>query len=426
MIIINNKTDCCGCWACSQICPHKCISFQEDEEGFLYPFVNTDDCIGCGLCEKVCPAIYINEPRTPLKVYASKNPDDTIRIQSSSGGVFTMLGEKIIDKGGVVFGVKWNDKWEAVHGYVETKEQLAIFRGSKYIQSKVGSAYTDVELFLKEGRLVLFSGTPCQIAGLRLFLRKEYENLITVDFICHGVPSPGVFKWYLQEELNKYAHRTLKNTPPPRLIHSIPKGNVILPEGLEIKNIRFRDKRKGWKKYGFALDLIEVTDKGEKKTIDYQNQHTYLKGMNYYLRPSCYECVHRSLRSGSDITIADYWGIQTLLPDYDDDKGISAVIVNTERGSKLTNILKNCSIETRYEDILRLNVSLEHSAVLVKRKRLYIFDENIKKSFKERVDEVTKESLVAKIKKIPRIIIYGIFGENRIMKIRKTVKHVNS
>ena len=337
-----------------------------------------------------------------------------------------MLGEKIIDKGGVVFGVKWNDKWEAVHGYVETKEQLAIFRGSKYIQSKVGSAYTDVELFLKEGRLVLFSGTPCQIAGLRLFLRKEYENLITVDFICHGVPSPGVFKWYLQEELNKYAHRTLKNTPPPRLIHSIPKGNVILPEGLEIKNIRFRDKRKGWKKYGFALDLIEVTDKGEKKTIDYQNQHTYLKGMNYYLRPSCYECVHRSLRSGSDITIADYWGIQTLLPDYDDDKGISAVIVNTERGSKLTNILKNCSIETRYEDILRLNVSLEHSAVLVKRKRLYIFDENIKKSFKERVDEVTKESLVAKIKKIPRIIIYGIFGENRIMKIRKTVKHVNS
>ena len=426
MLSVDNIKNCCGCWACSQICPQKCISFQEDEEGFLYPFVNQENCINCGLCEKVCPAINRNEPRTPLKVYASKNPDDTIRLQSSSGGVFTMLAEKIIDEGGVVFGVKWNEKWEAVHGYVETKDGLAAFRGSKYLQSKVGSAYSDVKLFLKDGRLVLFCGTPCQVAGLRLYLGKEYENLFTIDFICHGVPSPGVFRWYLQEELNKYAPSAFKHTDSHRLIHFLPKADFILPEGYEIKDIRFRDKKKGWKKYGFALDLIRVTAEGEKKKIKYQNQHTFLKGMNYYLRKSCYECVHRSLRSGSDITLADFWGIQTLFPNYDDDKGVSAVIVNSEKGVMLTDVLKNCSIETNFADLLSRNGSLEHSPVLVKEKRQYIYNENLNKSLKERVDEVTKESIVVKLKKLPRTIVYGIFGENRIQKLKKSLNHVNS
>lgn len=426
MITVENKKDCCGCWACSQICPHKCISFQEDEEGFLYPFVNQDDCIDCGLCEKVCPMINRNEPRTPLKVYASKNPDDNIRLKSSSGGVFTLLAEKIIDEGGVVFGVKWNEKWEAVHDYVEAKDGLAAFRGSKYLQSKVGSAFSDVRLFLKEGRLVLFCGTPCQIAGLRLYLGKEYENLYTIDFICHGIPSPGVFRWYLQEELNRYAPSPLKLSDSNCLIRSIPKADLVLPKGYEIKDIRFRDKRKGWKKYGFSLDLIEENKKGENNTIKYQNQNTFLKGMNFYLRLSCYDCAHRLLRSGSDITIADYWGIQTLLPDYDDDKGISGVIVNTEKGVILTGILDNCSIETSFADLLSRNVSLEHSPILDMEKRQYIYDENLKKSFKERVDEVTKESIVVKFKKLPRTIIYGLFGENRIQKFRKSLNNVNS
>lgn len=203
MISINDKKDCCGCAACVQRCPKQCITLHEDNEGFLYPQVDESLCIDCGLCEKVCPVINQADERTPLGVYAAKNPNESVRMQSSSGGVFTMLAERIIDEDGVVFGACFDERWEVVHSYVETKEALAKFRGSKYVQSKIGSTYQQVEGFLKSGRKVLFSGTPCQIAGLKKYLRKEYDNLLAVDFICHGVPSPGVFRTYLQEEINR-------------------------------------------------------------------------------------------------------------------------------------------------------------------------------------------------------------------------------
>lgn len=202
MISILDKKKCCGCSACAQRCPKHCIKMIEDSEGFLYPKVDGDTCIDCGLCERVCPIQNPGEDRVPLAVYAAKNPNEVIRRQSSSGGIFTILAEQIIDEGGVVFGAAFNDKWEVEHSYVENKEQLVKFRGSKYVQSKIGESYKDAKSFLKEGRRVLFSGTPCQIAALKKYLRKNYENLFTVDFICHGVPSPGVFRTYLQEEIN--------------------------------------------------------------------------------------------------------------------------------------------------------------------------------------------------------------------------------
>ena len=203
MINIQDKKDCCGCAACVQRCPKQCISLQEDSEGFLYPMVDASLCIDCGLCEKVCPIIHQADQRTPLGVYAAKNPDEAVRMQSSSGGVFTMLAERVLAEGGVVFGARWDERWEVVHDYVETAEGLAQFRGSKYVQSKIGRTFQQTESFLKQGRQVLFSGTPCQIAGLKNYLRKEYDNLLAVDFICHGVPSPGVFRTYLQEEINE-------------------------------------------------------------------------------------------------------------------------------------------------------------------------------------------------------------------------------
>lgn len=187
-----------------QICPMQCILLEQDNEGFLYPRVNKDLCVDCGLCEKTCPVINKREQTLPLNVWAAQNNDDEIRKESSSGGVASLLAEKIIDDGGVVFGVSFNEKWEAVHTYAETKEQLTMFRGSKYVQSRIGDSFFQVKELLKTDRRVLFVGTPCQVSGLKLFLRKDYPNLITVDFICHGVPSPGIFKWYLQEELNKY------------------------------------------------------------------------------------------------------------------------------------------------------------------------------------------------------------------------------
>ena len=180
---------------------------SEDSEGFLYPHVDENACINCHLCEKVCPIINYGNDREPLAVYAAKNPNEAIRMQSSSGGVFTLLAERVIDEGGVVFGATFNDRWEVVHDYVETKEKLAKFRGSKYVQSKVGNSYQMAKSFLENDRKVLFSGTPCQIAGLKNFLRKDYNNLLAVDFICHGVPSPGVFRTYLQEEIDKKSAR---------------------------------------------------------------------------------------------------------------------------------------------------------------------------------------------------------------------------
>ena len=369
MIIIDNKQNCTGCSACVQACPKQCISFEEDEQGFRYPSINYELCVNCGLCEKVCPCINENEKTMPLDIYAAKNPDEEIRKDSSSGGIFTMLAESIIDEGGVVFGARFNEKWNVVHDYTETKEGLAAFRGSKYVQSIIGDTYKQVRDFLKADRKVLFSGTPCQIAGLRLFLRKDYDNLYTVDFICHGVPSPGVFRWYLQEKINNYAARQssekIQFCSSP--IHSIPKGDVLLPLGVSIEGIRFRDKREGWKKFSFVLLLAEASAEGKKNTVLFSSnvcENAFLKGFcsDLYLRPSCHKCPSRDFKSGSDIIIADFWGQEYMFPEFDNDTGVSSVIVKTEKGRHLLSILKNPIIERKNIDqVLLYNPSLVFS-----------------------------------------------------------------
>jgi coenzyme F420-reducing hydrogenase beta subunit len=178
---------------------------QEDMEGFLYPGVNEECCCDCGLCNKVCPIINPLGTRKPLYVYAAKSRDEEIRRQSSSGGIFTLLAERILDENGVVFGARFDGNWEVMHDYVETKEGLGFFRGSKYVQSRIGESYLQAQEFLEKGRKVLFSGTPCQISGLKLFLGKEYDNLLTIDFVCHGVPSPKVWRMYLSQLVDNQA-----------------------------------------------------------------------------------------------------------------------------------------------------------------------------------------------------------------------------
>ncbi len=361
-IIQNNK--CCGCGACQQICPQQCILMHEDKEGFLYPLVVTENCINCGLCEKVCPIINQSEERKPVEVYAAKNKNEEVRMQSSSGGIFTSLAEKVICDGGVVFGAKFDEQWNVVHDFTESMEGLGRFRGSKYVQSQIGNTYQQAKEFLIQGRKVLYSGTPCQIAGLRHYLRREYDNLITVDVICHGVPSPLVWRQYLKTIIRPQGGAG-KNMVSSSL-------NVIP----QIGDITFRDKSTGWQKYGFRVlklsareadeNLVSASYLSSKDSIilcEPHDKNVFIRGFlsNLYLRPSCYACAVRSGKSGSDITIGDFWGIDNYHPEINDDKGVSAVLLNTEKGKTFYAHISVNNTLVSYAEVFADNVCLELS-----------------------------------------------------------------
>ena len=206
MINIHKETVCCGCAACANVCTRNAIDMQRDKKGFLYPVVNADTCNNCGLCESICPIINEKEERTPQHVYALKNKNESVRLGSSSGGIFSILAENVLRQRGVVYGAVFDKKWNVVHSRIESIKDLQKLRGSKYVQSSIGDSFKAVRDDLKSGRKVLFSGTPCQVAGLNAFLRNKHENLTTVDFVCHGVPNPRIWEDYLKEEIA--AHRT--------------------------------------------------------------------------------------------------------------------------------------------------------------------------------------------------------------------------
>ena len=372
MITIKDKKDCCGCHACATVCVKHCIMMLPDEEGFLYPVVDKDACTDCGLCEKVCPIINQSEPRRPLKVYAAKNKDEEIRRQSSSGGIFTLLAEKVINDGGVVFGARFDENWNVIHSWTDTIEGIAAYRGSKYVQSTIGDTYREARDFLKQGRKVLFSGTPCQIAGLKKYLRKDYDNLLTVDVVCHGVPSPLVWCKYLDEtrEQLRAKHGVGKN--------SVPSSMDELPV---ITGISFRDKSNGWKKYGFRLryaasEAAENTVSAsaiEEEILEMHRDNLFMQGFlaNLYLRPSCYACTVRSGKSGSDISIADFWGVQNYYPKFDDDKGVGLILVNSEKGRNDYTGVEAENLVATYEEGLKGNSCLEYSAFETKYRNVF-------------------------------------------------------
>lgn len=305
MIKIENKENCCGCSACFNACPQRCITMQADCEGFLYPVTDVSICTECGLCEKVCPIINRKENHS-LQVLAAKNPNNHIRKDSTSGGLFSAIAEKIIEDGGRVFGATFNDNWEVVHKGVDNIQHLSCLRGSKYVQSNIADCFKEIKQLLEQNIPVLFSGTPCQAAGLKLYLKKEYSNLFITDIVCHGVPSPQIWKEYL---------------------HSV-KENVQ-----DIRYINFRKKERGWA----DADFIITNQKGNSIVKDKFRENLYFKGFmdNLYLRPSCYKCPARYGFYQSDITLGDYWGIEKQHPEFADADGVSLVIVNSEKGKKL-------------------------------------------------------------------------------------------
>lgn len=347
------KQACCGCSACVQRCSKHCIRLVEDEEGFLYPEVDKETCVNCGLCEKVCPILNQQDKLQPQEVLAVMNPDEEERMNSSSGGVFLPLAREVIGKGGVVFGAVFDEKWEVHHVYTETMEGVYPMMGSKYVQSRIGDSYAVAERFLKQGREVLFVGSPCQIAGLRAFLRhKEYSNLLAVDFLCHGVPSPGVWRRYLAEtygdkEKLKQSRRQAAAGKNTVLYSSL---NATSPIG----DIKFRDKTEsGWKKYRFVV-LKKSALKADKNSVlssyvHYEN--AYMNGFlsDIYLRPSCYGCKCKNGVSHSDLTIGDYWAARQTDQDFDDDKGLGLVLVNTPKGKayfdKLNMMVRPSTLE---------------------------------------------------------------------------------
>lgn len=367
MINIIRKEDCCGCSACLQRCPKKCISMTEDEEGFLYPIVNMTICNNCKICESVCPTINKYPTKEIKSSFSAINQDETIRNLSSSGGIFTLLSQMIIDKGGVVFGACWNDKWEVEHGYTETYEGLARFRGSKYLQSRIGNNYILAEQFLKKQRFVLFSGTPCQISGLKHYLRKDYDNLLCVDIVCHGVPSPKVWNNYLNEVCSRN------------------KSNIQ-----DIKSINFRDKSTGWNNYSFCIKA----SRWEHKEIAFKNP--FMKGFLHDIinRPSCTKCPAKPFRSGSDITIGDLWGAESISPNMNDGKGISLVLVNNEKGREYIKKIKAQDIPLQ-EAIMKNPAILKTSSASAKRD-LFFIESN--KSVEKRINLLCKTTLVQRIK----------------------------
>ena len=410
MININN---CTGCSACYSICPTNCIAMEQDGEGFSYPIINDKNCTACTKCKSVCPAVIQGAAKKPLKVYAAKNPNDKIRLKSSSGGIFSLLSESIVKEGGVVFGARFNDTWDVIHAYTETINGLEAFRGSKYVQSSIGDTYRQTKSFLDNNKKVLYSGTPCQVAGLKAYLQKDYPNLLAVDFVCKGVPSPLVWKKYLREFVDITAFR---------------QSNI------KIFCINFRNKIYGWNSR-LVFSVTYVVDKPmdaqsisntviyynkqRKKRCDFNivcsdksknlftffetsNTNSYMKGLlrNLYLRPSCYNCPAKSLKSGSDITIADYWGIESVLPEFNDKKGISLVLINTEKGSERYDLLDKNEHETTYADGFAKNYRIEKSVLPYHTKRALFFEKLNYEPVIPLIDKLTAVSLQIRFKKI--------------------------
>jgi coenzyme F420-reducing hydrogenase beta subunit len=268
-------------------------------------------------------------------------------MASSSGGVFTQLAEQTIEAGGVVFGVKWNEHFEAVHAYTESKEGLAAFRGSKYVQSRVGNTFKQAEQFLKQGRQVLYSGTPCQIAALKLFLRKDYENLLAVDIVCHGVPSPQIWIEYMT---------------------SLKLDNIA--------QISHKDKTTGWKGYSFSIKNVEGKVIYTQKASTNKYLSAFVK--NLILRPSCFSCPSKAGKSLSDITLADYWGVERLIPQMDDNKGISLLCVNTTKGRDMINQLDIILEATNFEESILYNSCIVKSTSEPRERKTFWKDYRVK------------------------------------------------
>lgn len=374
MISLPEKSDCCGCSACYNICPVNAIEMQADQEGFAYPAVDGSICVKCGKCVSACP-VCIGESQSEddkTKAYWAINNDEKTRNESSSGGVFSVLAEKTLKNGGVVFGAAMSDNMRSVnHICISCSDDLPVLRGSKYMQSDISDMYRSVREYLDKNVEVLFSGVPCQIEGLLAFLGKDYDNLLCVDFICHGVPSVRVW--------NKYV------------------DFVERKQGSGIRSVNFRSKAHGWHTISVSFSF-EDGSKYESKVSDDLFMKAFLNDV--CLRPSCYKCRFKKIHRKSDVTLADFWGVDKLFPEIDDDKGTSLLMIHSEKGNRIFE-LSSDKIKSGEVDIK--TVAIYNSAMIksspVNKNRTQFFSGLESEKFDKLVNKYAKPSLYRRIRR---------------------------
>ncbi len=331
--LFNDPTKCCGCGACENICPRQDVVMMPDVEGFMYPRIDMQSCINCGLCEKVCPLRHsenlkqINLP----EAYALYHKDNEILRESTSGGAFTAIAQAFCSDNYAIFGAVFENCFKVSHRFSFDIQRLSDQRKSKYVQSDIGYSFRQAKSFLEKGKKVLFSGTPCQIAGLKAFLQKDYLNLLTVEIICHGVPSPLVFATYLEHIKGLY--------------HS------------DIKEVSFRDKSEHWEPHSMVLNFFSG-DIYKKIGIDDPYEMAFYG--NLILRPSCQNCPFATIPRVADFTIGDFWGVENLKPHLDNDKGLSIILANSLKSQKL---LVSVALFAHYERV-ELSQAIENNPQL--------------------------------------------------------------
>lgn len=328
---------CCGCGTCEFVCPHHCISMETNDDGFWYPEINDNECINCGLCIKRCPVLTHtdNVDNLPTRCFAVKALDESIVNNSSSGGFFSIIASWVLENNGVVVGAAFNEQHQVVHRTVDCVEDLIKLRGSKYVQSNLEDIIKKMEVYFKQDKFVLFTGTPCQVQAIINYFHGKHDKLITADIVCHGVPSPKLWKEYIMYQQDKY--------------HA------------QVEKVNFRDKSYGWE--GYSLYLKFENGKEYKKRNQY-DPYMRMFLQNTYLRESCYQCEFKTVKKNSDFTLSDFWRVSHSCPQMDDNRGTSLVFVHSRRGNELFELVKNniTSSEITIDQALFENSAILHSA----------------------------------------------------------------
>lgn len=373
---ILEKSRCTGCSACANICPKGAIKLIEDNEGFKHPEIDQSKCINCGLCKRTCPVLNTKENSSLNKCYVAYNKNDEVKKTSSSGGIFDDIARKVLSDNGIVIGAAFNDNMELKHIAIEKIDDLEKLKGSKYLQSNINNMFSYIKEKINDKK-ILFVGTPCQVAGLHAYLKKDYDNLICIDLFCHGVPSPKLFNKYIKE---------------------LEDGNSS-----KVVKYNFRDKKTGWDTYS---NTASFENDSEISELQSNNSYMRLFLSDIALRESCYNCNFKVGNKYSDITLGDFWGVQKYYPEMYSKNGVSAIIINTEKGKMIFESISNNLEykECKLEEIEDGNPSLKSSGKYPKKRKEFF--ENIDNlSIKKLEKKYASVSLVKKIKeKIKRII----------------------